>query len=118
MTTRNYFEINENTANLDGNKLTITIPTDQQSAVGCELYFNSEFAKQRRKWRMKKITISPNPLNSYWNWFTTATGNSRYEMEVESPINIGKYRASGIPGGFGFSGTSDSDITITVEMVD
>lgn len=115
---RNYFEINESNCVVDNNTMTITIPADMQSNIGCELYFNKDFAKQRRKWRMKKVSVSPESIEFYWNWLATSQGSNNYLIELDKPINIGKYTMSGVPGGFGFSGIAEGDITITIELAD
>ncbi len=114
---RVYFEINENTCKVDGNKLILTVPSEQQSMDGIDFYFNKDFVKDK-EFLVSSVKISPAPLMCYWNWLLHKNGCPEYQCSVDTPIDITIYQISGVPGGFGFSGYApdESDIIITFEL--
>lgn len=114
---RVFFEINEDTCKIEGNKLTITVPSEQQSMEGIDFYFNKDFVGNQ-KLTVKSATISPAPLVCFWNWLLHRAGCPEYHCELDAPADISIYRVSGVPGGFGFSGYAPdgSDIVISFEL--
>lgn len=116
---RVYFELNENTCTLDSTSLKIVVPSDQQSINGVDFYFAKDFVAER-KILVKSVTISPAPLQCFWNWLLETQGCQEYQCNLKMPKDVSIYQISGVPGGFGFCGYAPdgSDITITFELAE
>ena len=119
MTKERFFvEINDENAVYDGDTLKVTLPRDKQSCEGVDFYFSKEWIENKNL-VVESASISPAPLECYWNWLMTLQGAPDYEVYPNGgSVDISKYTRTGVPGAFGFSGHTfgEEDITITFKI--
>lgn len=119
MTKERFFvEINDENAVYDGDTLKVTLPRDKQSCEGVDFYFSKDFIENKNL-VVESASISPAPLDCYWNWLMKTHGEPEYETRPDNDsVDISKYTRAGIPGAFGFSGhtAGEEDIVITFKI--